>query len=137
MKYLILFVIALTMLSSCKKDEVESPLSIAGYWELKYSSGRWEPHALSVLIPPGRRLIFFTETEYRSFRDSVLVSNGRYKLVKSSATLGREKYKTRIIFNDNASNKTYVKVAGRELFICSTTDGTSSAADVYERIDLP
>ncbi len=125
-------IIFAVLLFGCKEDQVQ-PESLIGTWELRHVLGVQIAGAPSDFPKGNGSIIQFSADEYQRIEDGKVVSTGTYRIVKESAEIDGTKYDQRIIFDDDQW-KTFIKLTGNKLLICSGTIAADGATATYEKI---
>ncbi|MGX5690391.1 hypothetical protein [Arcticibacter tournemirensis] len=120
------------LLFGCKEDEVQ-PESLIGTWELRHVLGGQIAGAPSDFPKGNGKIIQFSADEYQRIEDGKVVSTGTYRIVKESAEIDGTKYEQRIIFDDDQW-KTFIRLTGNKILICSGTIAADGTTATYEKI---
>ncbi|MBS1934606.1 MAG: hypothetical protein JST96_11445 [Bacteroidetes bacterium] len=129
----LLFILSIACIISCKKNTGNTSANITGTWELRQASGM-----TTINYAPGNGdSLVFTASTYKKYTKGSLEKSGKYRTVPDASYNGlvvpSSEYKTRIIYDDDASAKIFFQRSGNTLnFISGSFADDSGSIVTYE-----
>ncbi|WP_457288187.1 hypothetical protein [Pedobacter sp. UYP24] len=129
----IIFLIALTLLFSCKKGEI-SPETLNGRWEVRHVLGVQVAGEPSELDKGNGSIIEFSGENYKKIENGVVITKGTFKITNEYGEVDGNRYEKRIIYDDDTDWRVLIKISGNKLIICNGSIASDGTTMTYEKL---